>query len=165
MTETHTLRITPAVADDLASRGVEDFGAFTTAGTYTVPSSVASELLEDALFYGNDEGPGAALTFGQRQAYAALARQLRTLGVEVPTEVTLEQLEARPHVPLEAPTPQPLGSFAPGTWVVHPVLGSMMVADVERVPATRRHGELVALRSSPAGDLGWREADELVTTR
>jgi len=163
MTETYTARITPALALELAGRGIAEapFDRITGPATLTLSADEAQLLLDDCDLYGDTEGPGHAVTFGMRQAYCRLGASLRDQGLR-PTVV---EWEPGTYVPLPPPTPQQLGTFAPGTWVVHPVLGRMAVADVDRVPASRRHGELVALRNGTAGDLAWREATELVTTR
>lgn len=85
-----SVRITPAVALDICSREISEkpFCNITDPGTYGLFPEEAAALLADADYYGNDaDGPGQSLTFGQRRAYASLAKQLRDAGVEMPALV------------------------------------------------------------------------------
>lgn len=78
------VRITPAVAADYVARSMAEsyegpsnpYEKINGPGTYTFTDAEAAELRKDALFYVTPGGPGEALSFGERQAYYALVRQI-----------------------------------------------------------------------------------------
>lgn len=124
-----TVRITPAVAAEYVAREIPErpFSLITDAGNYSFSPAEASSLLGDADYYSDTNGPGEALTFGQRRAYAALAKQLRAAGVQLsardeafktwdPQAAPATPPAPRPVAPpAPAPTPVPVGDLPPGT--------------------------------------------------
>jgi len=171
MTKYLMIRITPAVAADLENRDLAEsydgpanpYTKIIGEGRYEFSRAEAAELLAEAAFYADEDGPGESLGFGTRMAYGLLVRRLRDAGVTAADHAP--ELAAAP----QAPRPRPalrtvaLGEVRPGNLVEHPILGSCIVAALDRLPATRRHPECVALRV--AGEVVFRSVDDLVTTR
>jgi len=164
-----TVRIGPALADELRDRLISSapFDRIREPGSYDLTLDEAQEMLDDADFYadGEGEGPGASISFGLRQSYGSVARQIRAAGLR-PTP-TVDPDRNRDHRPtLGPPKPKPVAALRdvePGRWVRHPVLGSCVVGSEDRVPARRRTPELVPLRKNgPGGGLVWRDADDEV---
>lgn len=84
--ETYPVRITPAILDEYATREPDAavYARIVAEGGHwhDVTGAEAWELLADAEFYADPEGPGESLTIGQRGAYRALARQLHGLNLD-----------------------------------------------------------------------------------
>lgn len=138
------VRITPAVARDIESREVPDapFDRIAGAGSYDLTPEEASSLLADADYYARPDGPGEALSFGERRAYAGLAAQLRKLGVEMPAA------DRAAAAPLPAPAPaSPRPAAAPAAPVPIESLpagarcrykGTVLTVDPDQEGAARR---------------------------
>ena len=103
MTTTYPVRITPAILAEYAAREpdaavyrriVADGGHW-----HDVTGPEAWELLDDAEFYVDPDGPGSCLTVGQRGAYRALARQLHGLGLDPADRITTTSTAAAADPP------------------------------------------------------------------
>jgi len=162
------VRIGPALADELRDRLIDEppFDRIVAAGSYELTPDEAQSLLDDCDFYADVEGPGASLSFGLRQSYGSVARQLRDAGLRA-TPIVEPDRVYRPVLGPPRPTPTAtLGDVEPGRWIQHPVLGYCVVSSEERIPARRRTPELVPLnRNGPLGDLVWRDVDDEVELR
>ena len=165
MTASYQARLTPALALDLASRGIDEapFDRIAGPADLELTASEAQLLLDDCDLYGDEDGPGASLSFGLRMAYRRLGQQLETQGLR-PTPVADPDRDHRPSYGPPKPKAQlPLGELEPGAWIDHPVLGRCVTGSEERIPARRRTPELVPLHKQGAlGELVWRASDEAV---
>ncbi len=138
------VRITPAVARDIASREVPDapFDRIDGAGTYDLTPEEASSLLGDAEWQSDPNGPGEALSFGERRAYAGLAAQLRKLGVELaPAErpaalAAVDRPPAAPRPPAPAPVPVAIETLPLGSRCRYK--GTILTVDTDQEDAARR---------------------------
>lgn len=111
---TYTARITPAIAADWDSRLLADNGApydrIDGPGDYTLTASEAAEVLAEAAWQADPDGPGASHGFGTRQAFSRLASSLRSQGAAPPPPATIA--DPPPAAPRPTPTPAPAATDA-----------------------------------------------------
>jgi len=161
-----TVRLTPALADELCARLIDEapFDRIDGPGAFELDPGEAQSMLDDADLFVGTEGPGMALSFGMRQAYGRLAQQLREHGLRPTPVADLTTTSGRRvYGPPKPKALVALGDVEAGRWISHPVIGSCVVGLEDRVPGSRRHPELVPLhKQGPLGELGWCGVDELV---
>jgi hypothetical protein len=146
---TYDIKITPAVAADIAARQVHDppYGRITEPGIYPLTASEAASLRDDAKYHSDTEGPGALLSIGQRNAYRYLARQIEKV---VPADElakvepivlrahdeVLDEIKLVPLGTLPRHTPTPPSPIEPPVEFIEVVLAPEQVKRVDDRPSS-----------------------------